>query len=102
MLNANTRYLNFEPTDGFQLYADSLITRLMELAPYDSIQFSAIEKQGKVYTCMIEIVSLIGRFKARIEAADPKSALEESRRRIIRQLSKWHRSRFQFNTMVTA
>ena len=94
MLTNKTRYLNFKPTDGFQLYADALMTRLLDLAPSDSATQAAIEKKGEYYFCKIAIVSMTGRFEALIESANPKSALEEARRRIIRQLSKWNKQRF--------
>lgn len=97
MLINRPRYLNFNPTDSFQLYADSLIGRLLNLAPSDSVGHASIEKlgnkSGAMYACRIEIISAVERFNAFIESTNPKAALEEARRRIMRQLSKWHQTR---------
>ncbi|MEW6055742.1 MAG: hypothetical protein AB1540_03935 [Bdellovibrionota bacterium] len=96
ILSQRTQFLNFKPTDGFQLYTDALIGNLLNLAPSDATGLSMIEKRGERYSCKIEITSAIGRFEAFIEGFSARSALEEARRRIIRQLSKWRRQRFAF------
>lgn len=95
MLNNRIRYVNFTPTDGFLLYADSAMTRLLDLAPSDSATASSIEKRGSRYSCRIEIVSAVQRFEATIaRSVNPKSALDVARCRIAHQLSKWHQRRF--------
>lgn len=94
MFTSTTRYLNFSPTDGFRLYADGMVTRLLELAPHDSSAVSSIEKADGKYSCRIVVVTAIHRFEAFVESVAAKSALEEARRRVLRQLSKWRRKRF--------
>lgn len=94
MFDPKINFLNFVPTDGFRLYADNLICRLIDLAPSDAASFSCVEKRGARYMCKIEIISTVQRFETFIEAMNPKTALEEARRRIVRQLNRWGKRRF--------
>jgi hypothetical protein len=93
-LSKKIKFLNFIPTDGFRLYADSLVHRLLELSPSDADASSAIERVEARYHCSLEVVSRLGRFVAKTEACNPKSALEEARRRMLRQIVQWRRRRF--------
>jgi hypothetical protein len=89
-----TTYLNFIPTEGFQLYANALLDKLTNLAPSDASSSSFFEKRGRLYACKIEIISAAQRFEAVIESLHPKSSLEQARRRVLRQIARWRRLRF--------
>lgn len=88
-----TRYLNFSPSDGFQLYVNGLIDRLNDISPSDSSMNSAIEQIDGRFMCKLEINSRTGSFHARSESNDAKKAVEEARRRVLRMLVKWRHER---------
>src|SRR5437868_2487393 len=88
-----TLYLNFSPTEGFKLYTHALVTKLLDLSPSDSVVKSEIEKVGDRYACRLEVTSRFRRFVSFCESAHPKSALEEARRRVMRQLDGWKNKR---------
>ena len=90
---SKTRYLNFSPSDGFQLYVNGLIDRLSELSPSDASMHSAIEQIEGRFKCRVEINSRTGTFLAQSESDNAQRALEEARRRVLRHLVKWREER---------
>jgi hypothetical protein len=91
--NGKVRYLNFAPTAGFQIYVNGLVDRLIDLSPSDAALSSAIERIGSRFQCKLEIISSKENFKALCESTDARRAIEEARRRIMRELVRWRETR---------
>lgn len=94
MMINKTKFLNFVPTDGFKLYVNDLINKIVDASPADANTQSEIDKKDDAYACKIEIRSRAAHFAALAKAANPRLALVGARRSILRQLSKWHQRRF--------
>ncbi len=84
----------FIPDDFLELYADAMLRRVTELAPYESNLVFRVERIGERFRARIEIEALSGPLRAEAVARDPKLAIDLVEEELDRVLAQWRRGRF--------
>lgn len=87
-------FRNFEPTDEIILYANTMLSQVMEVAPEDSTCLAALVKNDDRYICHFEIHSRSGKFIGETSDTDPKKAVDRMDTTMREKISKWKASRF--------
>jgi hypothetical protein len=70
-------FKNMHPSDEVRSYADAVMQRILETAPYDSHALALLEKVEEGYRATIDIYSKDGPFIAESLAQNPTQALDE-------------------------
>ena len=82
------KFRNFMPSIDLQNYANTIVAQFLKRLPQGAGVNSLLERNGRLYSCRVDIYAKGGPFRTRVTAPDPVSALQVARIRILRQLSK--------------
>ena len=84
----------FSPSEAFQSSMHSLMDRLENKAPNDSIFHLTVHKHRNTYRGFIGVVSRAGRFTAQALNSSSDQLLEQLENSILKKLKKWKQKRF--------
>jgi ribosome-associated translation inhibitor RaiA len=87
------RFRKFNPTQDIILYANTMLSQVMDVAPDNSNCYASMTKMGNTYTAWIEVTSSEGNFSAESKAEDPRLAVDILDDRIKLKIKKWQSSR---------
>lgn len=92
-MSENFHFINFCPNASLETYANSVLSRLLDLAPADASTESELKKNGDLYSCCVNIFSASGPFFVRAQSRHPQEAIEKADRKIRILFSKWKQAR---------
>lgn len=87
------KFRKFNPDQETIIYANTMLSQVMDLAPDNSNCYASLAKIGNNYTAWIEITSPAGHFSAEAKADDPRLAVDILDDRIKLKIKKWKDSR---------
>jgi hypothetical protein len=87
-------FRGFEPSRELDEAASRSMASALVLSPSDSIPFGYIVKDRDKYRGHLEICSSHGVFSAYATSDQPEAVLGKLKARILKQLKRWRRSRF--------
>jgi hypothetical protein len=91
------QFRRFQPSEEVALYANAMLSQIMEIAPADATCFAtmakASAKSGESYIGRLEVASSEGQFKAEARAQDPYQCIDILDDRIRHKIKEWKNSR---------
>jgi ribosome-associated translation inhibitor RaiA len=87
-------FRNFDATDAFNIYANTMLSQVMESAPADSTSLATVVKVGDKFKARIEIFSCDADFSAFAEGDTPELAIDDLSEKISKQIGRWRNNRF--------
>jgi ribosome-associated translation inhibitor RaiA len=86
-------FKKFSPSEDVVLYANSMLTQIMDLAPDNSNCYASVTRMGDMYSAWLEITSPEKAFAAHARAEDPRLAVDLLEDRIKLKIRKWQTTR---------
>ena len=86
-------FKNFAPAFDLEISVSTLLSDLLDFAPYGSEMSSSIERAGRRYFCRVGISSQAGRFETRVQGSSARLAAKKAQKMLWKQLMKWHERR---------
>ncbi|MEW6056637.1 MAG: hypothetical protein AB1540_08475 [Bdellovibrionota bacterium] len=87
-------FKNCEIADEVESYANTCLSRVMDLAPYGASVSAVLEKSGDKYSGHIEVCSKWGPFFVSVVGNDPKLTIDRLLEKMQEKLETWHSRRF--------
>lgn len=89
-----TEFKNFEADDGLRAEVQTALSKILELAPYNSCVDATFDREGVAYRWSAEVHSANGPLKVCGVAPSPQEAVEMMETQLLSQLQAWKASRF--------
>ena len=86
-------FKNFAPALNLEISISTLLSDLLDVAPYGSEMSSCIERAGRRYFCNVGIASQAGQFETRVQGSSARLAAQKAQKMLWKQLMKWHERR---------
>jgi hypothetical protein len=87
------KFRKFDPPQDIILYANTMLSQVMDMAPADSACVATMVKVGNNYLSSINIASSSGHFKAESKAQDPRICIDILDERIKLRIKEWQNNR---------
>lgn len=88
-------FKGFIPMHDLKSSVSSAFTRVLEMAPSDSIIHGVIEKSEKLFHGSIRVASGVGTFVAKAVTDDPRHLPKMLAKEVASQMDNWKKVRFQ-------
>lgn len=85
-MQAQFEFLDFIPESELRSFANQILRDVLELAPSDSIAYATLQKEGKVYSCSLDIYSSREIFHIRVKENDPDKAIQEMEKILLEKI----------------
>ena len=92
----NFHFKGFEPSDALRARAERTLDRIIERAPSDARITAAIEQDGELFHCSLEIGSTTWPLAVATSHKFASIALDKAELKLMRMLDKWSGTSFTF------
>jgi ribosome-associated translation inhibitor RaiA len=87
------KFRKFNPTQDVAIYANTMLSQVMDMAPADSTCIATMARVGNNYLSSLEIASSSGQFRAESKAQDPMVCIDILDERIKQRIKDWKNNR---------